>query len=280
MVLLFLLPAVAFAASSTNYSSPMSIVGAGGGNSSSSNYSGTSAVGASAVGKSVSANYIGISGGLGFSIYSGDTTPPVISNTQMDGKSLVSHDYIKKDGTLTATVTDETAIDIAASSVEVDGVAVTFANLTGSSSYNAATGALSYKLNITADGDHSISIRAVDTSGNTTIISQSLKVDTGDLKATSVYMYPNPFNPNHGAGVIAYQLSKDGDTSIYIFNMIGRLVYKRSFASGQAGAQAGYNEVSWDGKSDFGETLGNDIYFLRIVSGGKPIGRTKIAVIK
>ncbi|HTY13197.1 MAG TPA: hypothetical protein VMD02_03300 [Candidatus Omnitrophota bacterium] len=279
---LFLLLAAGavLAMSSANYYSPMSIVGAGGGNSVSASYANTSAIGAAAVGKSVSASYIGISGGLGITVYSGDLIPPMISNAKIDGKTTIANDYIKSDGTLTALVTDETAIDLNASSVEVDGTGTTFAALTGSSSYNATTGVLTFKFNLTTNGNHSYSIRAVDSSGNTTIAAQTVKTDTGDLKATSVYMYPNPFNPNNGAGAIAYQLSKDGDTSIYIFNSVGQLIYKRSYVAGQPGAQAGYNEVAWDGKSDFGTVLGNDIYFLRVVSGGKPIGRTKIAVIK
>jgi len=265
---------------SGNYNLPVSIIGAGGGSNSSTNFTGTGIAGGPPGGKTTSPNYINIGGGAGSILIAADAGKPVILNFKIDGKTIVNGDYIKKDGTLTATVTDETGIDTNLSSVEVGGDFTTFRSLTGASTYDASTGGLTFKLNIATDGDHIISIHAVDVSGNSRTVSRTVKVDTSELKAVSVFMYPNPFNPNTGAGVIAYQLNKEAETSVYIFNAIGQLIYRRNYIAGSSGAQVGYNEVPWDGRSDFGEIVGNDVYFLRVVSGGKPVGRTKIAVIK
>ena len=246
----------------------------------STNYSsGPNMAGGLAVGISHSTNYVGFSGIVGFAVQAGDSTSPVISNFKIDGRTVVNGDYIKKDATLTATVTDETALSLTTSSIEVDGVGITFNSLSGTSSYDATTGLLTYRLNITADGNHTITIKAMDISGNSSTLSRTTKIDTGELKALSVYVYPNPYR-GIGNMAIGYQLNKNADTAIYIFNAIGRLIFKRTYISGAEGAHIGYNEITWDAKDDFGNLLSNDVYFLRVVSDGKPVGRTKIAVIK
>lgn len=275
-----MLPIVAHAGmSSSSYSIPASGIGVTGGSSSSPSYTGIAVVGAPASGKTSSASYTSNSG-TGVVIVTTSATAPAISNLRIDGVPVLNNDYIKKNGVLTATITADAGLDLGASSVEVDGTATTFAALSGGSTYDAATKVLTYHLNLTSDGNHTLSIRAADVSGQSTTASLTVKVDTGDIKAVAVYCYPNPYNPNSGNARIAYQLNKDADTAIYLFNAVGELVYKREYASAAAGGATGYNEVTWDGKSDFGSIIGNDIYFLRVVSGGKPVGKTKIAVIK
>ena len=255
-------------------------VGAGSGSVSSSSYSGPAGAGVGAVGRTSSSSYSGISGPYGAIFLATDTTPPVVSSFKIDSITIIDGDLIKRDGTLTATVTDNIGVDTSKSSVEVDGAFTKFSALTSPSSYDAATGALSYNISISTSGDHTIKIHAFDTNNNATVVSRSVKTNSGDLAAIAVRFYPNPFNPNSASGVIAYQLNKDSDVSVYIFNAIGQLIYRANFLSGATGGHVGYNEVPWDGKDDFGSIVGNDIYFVRVVSGGKVIGKTKIAVIK
>ena len=96
-----------------------------------------------------------------------------------------------------------------------------------------------------------------------------------------VLNYPNPFNPAVGEETeIEYQLTRDADVTIYIFNTIGQLIKKIDCASGATGGTAGYNKVAWNGYSDFAEIVGNDVYLVRVVSGGSVIGKNKIAVLK
>ncbi|MFA5103749.1 MAG: hypothetical protein WC527_01015 [Candidatus Margulisiibacteriota bacterium] len=280
IISVLMLNAQCFAMTSASYSISTSGVGAANGNLSSSSYSGCGGAGSGAVGTTSSTNYSGISGPYGAVFLATGTTPPVVSDLKIDSMAIIDGDLIKGDGTLTATVTDNIGVDTSKSSVEVDGVFTNFSALTSPSTYEAATGALSYKLNISSSGDHTVKIHAVDTNNNATTVSRSVKTNSGDLAAVAVRFYPNPFNPNSAAGVIAYQLNKDSDVSIYIFNAIGQLIYRSNCSSGTAGGHIGYNEVAWDGKDDFGAIVGNDIYFVRIISAGKVIGKTKIAVIK
>lgn len=211
---------------------------------------------------------------------SGDGSAPVISNIKIDGSLIVNLDLVKGNGSLTATVTDESSgINQAASRVVIDGTATAFGALTGASTYDAATGGLTRGLSLGA-GTHYLTIEARDVSGNSTLVARTVVVDGGELRAANAFIHPNPFNPASGPARLAYQLSSDADITLFIFNEINQLVWRRVYPSGGNGGRVGYNEIGWDGTTDFNETAGNGAYFLRIVSGGKVIGKIKIAVLK
>lgn len=252
---------------------------------------------ASSSGKSLSSDYInnGYSGAIIAGVYSDSSfyftsnidvavlsanSSISITDIKIDGKNLASGDYINKDGLLTVAISSESNLDLNLSSIEVDGALMAFSSLTLPSSYDASSKILYFKLNILSDGDHTISVHIVDVFGNLSSSSYLVKTNSTSVSTSSVFVFPNPFNPYRGSAKIAYQLSKDADTLVFIFNSIGQLIYRKNYVSGTTGAQTGYNEVSWDGVSDFGQVVGNDIYFVRIVSENKVVGRSKIAVIK
>lgn len=280
LILIIFLSSNAGATSSASYSIPAHGIAASAGSLSSSSYSGSGGAGAGPVGSTSSVSYSGVSGASGSVFLAADTTAPSVTLLKIDSKDIVDGDLINSDGTLTATLTDNTGVDTTLSSVEVDGTFKLLSSLSSPSSYDAVTGALTYKLSISTSGDHAVKIHAVDVNNNATVLSRSVKTSSGDLAATAVRFYPNPFNPNNAAGVIAYQLNKDSEVSTFIFNAAGQLIYRSTCLSGAAGGQVGYNQVTWDGRDDFGAVVGNDIYFVRVVSGGKVIGKAKIAVIK
>ncbi|MFA5112760.1 MAG: hypothetical protein WC529_00505 [Candidatus Margulisiibacteriota bacterium] len=275
----FLLGCQLLAGAAAGYSAELSGISAGGGAGSSGSYTGIAVIGSPAAGTAASPGYTTIAG-TGVIIVTVGTNPPMVSDLRVDGTPVLNNDYVKNNGTLTAVVSSDAGLDLIASSLEVDGAATSFAALSGGSSYDADSKLLIYKLALSADGAHPLVLHAADNAGNSTTLSLTLKVDSGDLKAVAVYCYPNPYNPAAGSARIAYQLNRDADTSLYIFNSVGELLYKRDYPGGSIGGLTGYNEVAWDGKSDFGGVVGNDIYFLRVVSGGKPVGKTKIAVLK
>jgi hypothetical protein len=287
VVLVFLLALAATthaAMTSGSYSIPASGIGVTGGSSSSPSYTGVAVVGAPATGRTSSPSYTSIAG-TGIIIITTSATAPVISNLRVDGTPVINGDFVKSSGILTATITADAAssLDLNVSSIEVDGTATTFAALSGGSTYDATTKVLTCQLNLTANGNHTIRIHAADVGAQSATATLTVKLDTGDLKAVAVYAYPNPYNPSAAGGTnarIGYQLNKDANTAIYLFNAVGELIYKREYTTGTQGGKTGYNEVTWDGKSDFGSIVGNDIYFLRVVSDGKPVGKTKIAVVK
>ena len=77
-------------------------------------------------------------------------------------------------------------------------------------------------------------------------------------------------------------LSIPSNVTLSIFDLSGSLIAKKSYSANQPGGRAGYNEVSWDGKSDGGTWVGNGIYIYLIIVDGKVAqnGKGKIAVFK
>ena len=77
--------------------------------------------------------------------------------------------------------------------------------------------------------------------------------------------FPNPFNPETW---IPYQLSKDSDVTIKIYNVSGRLVCTLELGRREAGVylekeKSGY----WDGRNNTGESAASGVYFYSITAG-------------
>lgn len=271
--------ATAFASQSTNFISNPTAINSGGGKSSSANNINFCSLGLSSFFNTASPGFSSANGFLITIAGQGDVVPPSISNVKFDGQEVAKNDLIKKDASLTATVQDTGGISPDASSVTVDNTTTYFKNFVSPSSYNLADGSMTYKLNLNS-GTHTITISAMDNNHNSSTYSQTLQVETGEPKATATFVYPNPFDPNHGRAKFAYQLNQDTNITLYLFNEINQVVWQKTFSSGTTGGKAGYNEIEWGGETDFGGIVDNGGYFLRIVSGGKVIGKIKVAVLK
>lgn len=251
-------------------------------------FSSTNTVGDNSIGVASNATYsfsngnsVAVRAALSSEAVGPDFDGPDISNIKFDGSTIRSNDLVNASVLLTASVSDESGINTAESQVIIDGASTAFSALTLPSSYDATSQMLSVKNSLLA-GTHTFAIRAVDILGNiTTSETSTVVVSTGDVKIEGqILNYPNPFAPPSQTTKIGYMLNKDTAVSIYLFNMVGQLVKKIDAASGSQGGKAGYNEVTWDGVTDFGDVAGNDVYICKIVAGGKVLGKVKIAVLK
>jgi flagellar hook assembly protein FlgD len=72
--------------------------------------------------------------------------------------------------------------------------------------------------------------------------------------------YPNPFNPETS---IAFDLEKDDDVSIEIFNAKGQKV--KTLLNHRL--NAGSHNIVWNGKDDQGNNVSSGIYFFNMKSG-------------
>jgi len=72
--------------------------------------------------------------------------------------------------------------------------------------------------------------------------------------------FPNPFNPSTN---LRYSMKDAGDVRIDVYNVKGQLM--QSFE--RSHAQAGYYQVSWDGRDLNGSLVGTGVYFYRMTSG-------------
>lgn len=78
--------------------------------------------------------------------------------------------------------------------------------------------------------------------------------------------YPNPFNPSTR---IEYEIAKQGDVEIAIYDIAGRLV-KTLLHSYQ---YPGSHVLQWDGKDAGGITVTSGVYFYRFSSNGNQVSR-------
>ena len=72
-------------------------------------------------------------------------------------------------------------------------------------------------------------------------------------------IYPNPFNPST---TITFDLAKDGQVELAIFDVRGRLV--SVVESGHM--TAGRHQVIWHGQDRDGREVSSDVYFCRLVA--------------
>jgi len=205
---------------------------------------------------------------------------PSISYIKFNGKNISNDDYVNPDVTITAKIIDNAnGIDSAKTVLVIDEI-----QSVKISSYNSnfTNGVLTCRASFT-DGAHCVRIVAFDLAGDfTNSDTITFKVAAEGAKITGgVLCYKNPFNPGVGETTkITYTLNADADVNIYIYNLIGQIVKKISCPVGLEGGRAGYNQPTWDGYTDFKELVGNDVYLIRVVSGGQVIGKCKIAVLK
>jgi hypothetical protein len=77
--------------------------------------------------------------------------------------------------------------------------------------------------------------------------------------------YPNPFNPETW---IPYELAKDSDVRISIYDVKGRLVRTINLGHHEVGQYFTKDKAAhWDGRNEFGEKVSSGVYFYRIQAG-------------
>ena len=97
------------------------------------------------------------------------------------------------------------------------------------------------------------------------------------------FALPNPFiRTGTGATsevVLYYNLKGNFNTTIYLFDLNGNLIWRKLFLAGENGGKAGDNSPPWDGKTLFGEAVPNGVYVYQVTSGSSVIAKGKIAVL-
>ena len=77
--------------------------------------------------------------------------------------------------------------------------------------------------------------------------------------------YPNPFNPETW---IPYQLAKDAEVIVRVYDMRGRSVRELVLGHQAAGVyQSRGRAAYWDGKNAFGESVASGVYFYTLTAG-------------
>jgi len=113
-----------------------------------------------------------------------------------------------------------------------------------------------------------------------TFVTLEAQVLAGSVQVVGVPLnYPNPFKPMSGGTTrIQYTLTDDANVTLILFDITGQEMKRMVFTAGGSGGKAGINMVEWDGRSLFGEVVGNGMYIYKITIGGRTIGTGKLVV--
>ncbi len=133
------------------------------------------------------------------------------------------------------------------------------------------------------EGNHRVAIRVTNLYGQTDYFENtSLSVLGPGEVVESPRNAPNPFSPRRGEiTTIEYSLSKNTDVKVIIYNITGKAIWIRQFASGSNGGWGvpKKNSVPWNGRTEAGEIAPNGVYIYFITSQGKVLGKGQATLL-
>ncbi|HPG41013.1 MAG TPA: C25 family cysteine peptidase [bacterium] len=191
-----------------------------------------------------------------------DTVNPALKVT-FDGREIMYGDMVASRPVILAGIYDNSPQmldDTSYVNIFLDDRRVPFAGQTEQlkirQSADAGARAVVEFTPVLADGEHNLSIMAVDASNNSIVWSEAFQV-VNDLKLLNVINYPNPFA---GKTDFTFELSQPAQIRIKIFTVAGRLIQEIE----RGWAAAGFNTIPWDGRDADGDKLANGVYLYKI----------------
>ena len=199
-----------------------------------------------------------------------------------DGKLFDDGDYIGRQPTLKATITDPSGINVYGNrghnitliidDSEVEILTDSFQNIN-----DYITGTLEYKCPILTPGEHTFELTVYDNYNNIAkkrVTASVVGSDTGEIVIQNLLNYPNPMDDD--GTTFTFNLNDEANSAeIKLFSQSGRFVNSISFS-----ASYGYNTVFW--KPDF--SLANGVYFykltVRSLNGRKASKIEKLVVMR
>ncbi|MHB9155381.1 MAG: HYR domain-containing protein [Endomicrobiales bacterium] len=91
--------------------------------------------------------------------------------------------------------------------------------------------------------------------------------------------YPNPFDPLTRDLAIQYYLVRDNNVGVAVYDLLGNLVKTWEISAGDTNAQAGLNQIAWDGRNGQGDVVANGGYIVFVHAAGQH-KRFKVLVVK
>jgi outer membrane protein assembly factor BamB len=203
-----------------------------------------------------------------------DVTPPRIAKVSINNNVVESGSFISSKPLVQASISDNVAVDPESLKVIIDD-----------KEYNPDSfinGLLKYKHKVPlVPGKHNIKVLAADISGNKADPWEAVGVRVSEgIEAADISAYPSPFNPIAGPVYISYRLNANAETSIFIYDKTGSLVYSMMFADGNNGGKRGWNKVVWNGITGSNSIVGNGEYTFKIVANKNLVGKGQIVVQK
>ena len=194
-----------------------------------------------------------------------DTVQPAFAVT-VDGKSIVSGDYISAQPEIRVQITDDGVVPIASPSnvlLRIDGRPVTLGTATPDSLFEsrwnekAAFATFRPKL---SNGAHTLGIQVTDGSGNPADTAEyvlDFRVEE-TTRLLNVINYPNPFEDGTQVTFELSGMSTPLEARFRVFTVAGRKIHDFRIAGGNL--RIGFNSFGWDGHDAQGDDIANGVY--------------------
>jgi subtilisin family serine protease len=206
-------------------------------------------------------------------VYIDNTTPEAQVTSFSSGATLEGSVLIK--GTASAFYLDKYVLDYQS----INNPAITGVIKTGYLSTSAGT--LGTWETAGLEGPYRVRLITYSRVGISQVVTYEVNVlpSSPEKKAVSFTALAAP-NPATGEVSFRYSLTGNFNTKIYIYDIVGNLVWQKSYLAGENGAKSGENAPVWDRQSILSNTNAiNGVYLFMIVSDQKSVAKGKLIVI-
>ena len=200
-----------------------------------------------------------------------DNKPPDVT-LFMDDLSFANGGTTGTDATLIAPLSDDNGINTAGTGIGHEITVILDGNrqnlLVMNPYYTAdvdkyTSGTVKYLFKGLAPGPHSLTLKAWDTFNNSAERTLDFVVTNNEgLALNHVLNYPNPF-ANHTTFHFDHnRVGDDLDVQVQLFTVAGRLI--RTLQTRTPSASAHVQELSWDGRDEYGDILARGVYVYKV----------------
>ncbi len=190
-----------------------------------------------------------------------DETPPRLE-AALNGQKFFQDSYVSSNPLIHITATDENGLDHRQSGMkvwlnEMDSINVD--QISG----NGNELSIQIRPRLTSM-DSSIKVLISDARGNWSDTLHLTFLVKSELELIDYGNYPNPFETRTW---FAYELTDECDNFyLDIFTVTGKRIRRFTTGSTDRNLESGsYHEIMWDGRDEWGELVGNGVYFYRMV---------------
>jgi len=203
-----------------------------------------------------------------------DSIPPRIAKVSVNNVQVQAGSFISSKPLIQASISDNVSVDPDNLKVFIDN-----AEFNPDSFIN---GLMKYKHKVPlSPGKHNIKVVASDIAGNKADPWEvkGVRVSEG-IEAADISTFPTPFNPLAGPVYISYRLNANAETTIFVYDKFGSLIFSMKFGEGQNGGKRGWNKIVWNGVTGSDSIVGNGEYSFKIVANRNLVGKGQIIVQK
>jgi len=130
-------------------------------------------------------------------------------------------------------------------------------------SFNSGT--IKYPFSSLSDGNHSLRLKLWDVFNNSTEAYTEFIVSTSAALALNhVFNYPNPFTTHTSFCFDHNQPCCEIDVMVQIFTITGKLIKTIDANIQTSGFRIEPNQITWDGRDDFGDRIGQGVYIYKL----------------